>query len=158
MTLNNRLRVVDTSSPAKELMCIDIATTPLDGDQMGNSVYGSAIIIFWVSVALCIAYWVVTGIARLTAAWGRGGSGSNRNAWDRLKGAGYMLASAVSGERFAGTPALLRFSECTPLIHRILFSELAWNNRHSLITGHLLPYTILRSYGHGSSAVANVCL
>lgn len=158
MTLNNRLRVVDTSSPAKELMCIDIATTPLDGDRMGNSVYGPAIIIFWVSVALCIAYWVITGTARLTAAWGRGGSGSNRRTWDRLKGAGYMLASAVSGERFAGTPALLRFCESTLFVCKSLFSEDARNNRYTLVAGYFLPYTILRSYGNGSSAVADVCL
>ena len=111
MTLNSRLRVVDTSSPALELMCIDVATTPLDGDIIVNHTYGNAIVIFWVSVGLCIAYWVVTGTARLAAAWGRGGSGAGRGVWPRLKSAGYMMASAISGERFAGTPALLRFCE-----------------------------------------------
>lgn len=78
---------------------------------MAGSIYGDAGIIFWVSVALCIAYWATIGIARIAAAWGRGGSGSSRSAWSRLEGAGYILASAISGERFAATPALLRFSK-----------------------------------------------
>lgn len=109
LTIDTRLRVVDTSSPANELACIDVSATPLDGHRTANSLYGPAIAIFWVSVGLAIAYWVVAGIARLVAAWGRGGTGSGRRLWSRVEGAGYILASAISGERFSSTPALLRF-------------------------------------------------
>lgn len=111
MTINTRLRIVDTSSPAVELACIDVSTTPLTGRRVAGSIYGDAEIIFWFSVALCIAFWVVIGLARIVAAWGRGGTGTSRNTWSRLEGAGYILASAISGERFSSTPALLRFSE-----------------------------------------------
>ncbi|OCB87545.1 hypothetical protein A7U60_g5450 [Sanghuangporus baumii] len=119
MTINTRLRIVDTSSPAIELSCIDVATTPLKSDRVAGLMYGPATIIFWVSVALCIAYWLVAGLARVVAAWGRGGSGTGRNLWSRLEGAGYILASAISGERFSSTPALLRFS--TPSMRDVFF-------------------------------------
>ncbi|THH11480.1 hypothetical protein EW145_g629 [Phellinidium pouzarii] len=119
LTINTRLRIVDTSSPAIELGCVDISATPLDGQRMAGSIYGNAGIIFWVSVAIAIAYWVMIGLARIVAAWGRGGSGSSRSIWSRLEGAGYILASAISGERFSTTPALLRFS--TPSMRDIIF-------------------------------------
>ena len=111
LTINTRLRIVDTSSPAIELGCVDIATTPLNAHSDTISTYGSnAEIIFWFSVALVIGCWVVVGLGRISAAWGRGGSGSDRSLWSRLEGAGYILASAISGEKFSSTPALLRFS------------------------------------------------
>ncbi|EJD01379.1 uncharacterized protein FOMMEDRAFT_111158 [Fomitiporia mediterranea MF3/22] len=119
LTISTRLRIVDTSSPAVELGCFDVATTPLTGRRVAGSIYGDAAIILWVSVAVCIAYWVVIGLARLIAAWGRGGTGSSRSLWSRLEGAGYILASAISGERFSSTPALLRFS--TPSMRDIFF-------------------------------------
>ena len=112
LTINTRLRIVDTSSPAIELGCVDIATTPLNSHRDVVSIYGgTATTIFWFSVALVIGYWVVVGLGRIVAAWGRGGSGPDRSFWSRLEGAGYILASAISGEKFSSTPALLRFSE-----------------------------------------------
>ncbi|KAI5123407.1 hypothetical protein M0805_006113 [Coniferiporia weirii] len=119
MTINTRLRIVDTSSPAIELGCVDVSATPLDGRRVAGSIYGDAGIIFWVSVATAMAYWVVIGLARVVAAWGRGGTGSSRGVWPHLEGAGYILASAISGERFSTTPALLRFS--TPSMRDIIF-------------------------------------
>lgn len=111
LTINTRLRIVDTSSPAIELGCVDIATTPLNAHRDTVSIYGGkAVIVFWFSVALVIGYWIVVGLGRISAAWGRGGSGSDRSLWSRLEGAGYILASAISGEKFSSTPALLRFS------------------------------------------------
>lgn len=110
LTITTRLRVVDTSSPANELTCVDVATTPLDANnRRAGSIYGWAVVIFWASVSLTIAYWCLVGLARIVAAWGRGGTGSNRTIWSRFEGAGYILASAISGERFNANPALLRF-------------------------------------------------
>ncbi|KLO10237.1 hypothetical protein SCHPADRAFT_999697 [Schizopora paradoxa] len=119
LTINTRLRVVDTSQPAIELACVDIAATPLNGQEKNGTLYGPALIIFWVSVGLAIAYWIIVGTARIVAAWDRGGSGPSRTLWSRIEGAGFMLASAISGEKLSGTPALLRF--CTPSMRDIVF-------------------------------------
>ncbi|KAF9462045.1 hypothetical protein BDZ94DRAFT_1262280 [Collybia nuda] len=114
-TLNTRLRAVDPFSA--ELFCIDVSTTPLDPEP-GNP-YGRAKIIFWATVALVIAYWVVVGIARIVSAWGRGITRHERGIWSRAQSAGYILASAISGERLATSPALMRF--CTPSMRDIMF-------------------------------------
>ena len=87
-------------------------TTILDPSSGSpGSVYGHADIIFWSTVGLAIGYWVVVGIARLVAAWGRGSSRGGNGFLARVEGAGFILASALSGERFASSPALMRF--CT---------------------------------------------
>ena len=112
LTINTRLRVVDTSAPAVELGCVDITTTPLSGEETSGSFYGPARIVFWVSVGLAMAYWLVAAIARLVAAWDRGLTGSSRSIWSRLEGAGFIVTSAISGEKLSVTPALLRFCEC----------------------------------------------
>jgi hypothetical protein len=109
MTITTRLRVVDTSVPAIELACVDVFATPLSPRKPGSPVYGPAMAVFWASVGIVIGYWAVVGLARIVAAWGRGRSGADRSVWSRLEGAGFILASAISGERFAHTPALLRF-------------------------------------------------
>ena len=109
MTIITRLRVVDTSDPAIELACVDVFATPLSPRKPGRPVYGPVTIVFWVSVAIVRGYWVIVGLARIVAAWGRGRSGTGRSLWSRLEGAGFIIASAISGERFAHTPALLRF-------------------------------------------------
>ena len=107
-TLITRLRAVDPFG--KELVCLDIFTTPLD--PRPKSPYGKAEIIFWSTVSLTMAYWVVVGIARISSAWGRGITRPGRGLWSRAQSAGYILASAISGERLANAPALLRF--CKP--------------------------------------------
>ncbi|TDL29388.1 hypothetical protein BD410DRAFT_710678 [Rickenella mellea] len=116
-TISTRLRVVDTSAPAVEIACIDIEATPLVSGAV-HSIYGHAAIIFWVTVSLAIAYWVVVGLGRVVAAWGRGGAIGHR-LWSRLENAGFILASAISGERLAVTPALMRFG--TPSMRDIVF-------------------------------------
>lgn len=108
-TLNTRLRVVDTSEPAVELACVDIAATPLVVGPVG-SIYGHAAIIFWTSVSLAIGYWLVVGLGRIAAAWGRG-SRAGPDLWSRFESGGFILASAISGERLAVTPALMRFGQ-----------------------------------------------
>ncbi len=90
------------------MLCIEVETTPLDPTD--NEPYGAAVAIFWGSVALAIAYWVVVGIARIVSAWNRGISRPGKGLWERVQSAGFILASAMSGERFATSPALLRFS------------------------------------------------
>lgn len=100
---------MDTFS--NELLCLDVATTPLDPSSSHNP-YGRARIIFWATVALAIAYWIVVGIARIVSAWNRGNTRPGRGLWGRAQSAGFILASAVSGERLASSPALMRFCEC----------------------------------------------
>ncbi|KAJ7681206.1 hypothetical protein B0H17DRAFT_943289 [Mycena rosella] len=114
-TLSTRLRAVDPFS--KELLCLTVNTTPLDPGM--DSPYGIARAIFWATVALAILYWVVIGIARIVSAWGRGITRPGRSLWARAQSAGFILASAISGERFATSPALMRFS--TPCLRDVLF-------------------------------------
>ncbi|KAJ6515243.1 hypothetical protein C8R45DRAFT_887948 [Mycena sanguinolenta] len=115
-TLNTRLRAVDPFS--QELLCFDVNTTPLDPSGP-HSPYGVASAIFWATVSLAILYWVVIGIARVVSAWGRGITRPGRSLWARAQSAGFILASAISGERFATSPALMRFS--TPCLRDVLF-------------------------------------
>ncbi|KAF9534607.1 hypothetical protein CPB83DRAFT_901584 [Crepidotus variabilis] len=114
-TLTTRLRAVDPFG--KLLLCLDVATTPLDSRP--KSPYGKANIIFWSTVALAISYWVVVGLARIASAWNRGISRPGRSFWGRMQSAGYILASSISGERFNTSPALLRF--CTPSLRDVIF-------------------------------------
>ncbi|KAF7317470.1 Membrane protein [Mycena kentingensis (nom. inval.)] len=112
-TLQTRLRAVDPFSA--ELLCITVDTTPLS--PTAGSPYGVAHAIFWATVALAIAYWVVIGTARIVSAWGRGIL-RERSVWAKAQSAGFILASAISGERFSN-PALLRFS--TPCMRDVIF-------------------------------------
>ena len=123
-TLQTRFRAVDPFT--NEILCIDIATTPLDPGAIG-SVYGRAAIIFWFTVALAIAYWVIVGIARISTAWGRRAGWSGRGFLAGLENAGFVVASAISGEGLAKSPALIRYGECrkfliSSLYHRIRIS------------------------------------
>lgn len=107
-TFDTRLRALD---PFKhELLCLDVNTTILNPGPVG-SVYGHAHIVFWCTVGLAIGYWAIVGIARLVAAWGRGSSRGGNGILAKLESAGFVLASALSGERFASSPALMRFCE-----------------------------------------------
>ncbi|KAL0950094.1 hypothetical protein HGRIS_010095 [Hohenbuehelia grisea] len=114
-TLTTRLRAVNPFS--QEVLCLEVSTLPLDPSP--HSPYGRARAIFWFTVAMTIAYWAVVGIARIVAAWGRGTSRTSRGLWARAQSAGFILASAISGERLATSPALLRFS--TPSMRDIIF-------------------------------------
>ncbi|KAL0574202.1 hypothetical protein V5O48_007743, partial [Marasmius crinis-equi] len=102
---------------SQQLICLDVQTTPLKPD--GEEPYGKAVAIFWASVALALAYWLEVGIARIVSAWNRGITRPDKGLWERAQSAGYILASAISGERFAVTPALLRF--CTPSMRDVVF-------------------------------------
>ncbi|KAJ8516461.1 hypothetical protein ONZ45_g6246 [Pleurotus djamor] len=114
-TLTTRLRAVDENG--NELVCLDVPTTPLRPEE--SSVYGQAVAIFWMTVGLAIAYWLLVGIARIISAWNRGVKRPERGLWSRAQSAGFILASAISGERLATSPALLRF--CTPSLRDIFF-------------------------------------
>ena len=76
-----------------------------------DPVYGDAQIVFWCTVALAIAYWLLVGLARMASAWDRGSNRTGRGLWSRVESAGFILASAISGERLATSPALMRFCE-----------------------------------------------
>lgn len=111
-TFYTRLRALD---PFKnELFCLDLNTTPLVPGPF-NSPYGRARSILWATVALAIGYWIVVGLARLVSAWGRGTRGGP-GLWAEVERTGFVLASAISGERLATSPALMRFCEFS-LLH-----------------------------------------
>ncbi|CAE6486694.1 unnamed protein product [Rhizoctonia solani] len=116
-TLNTRIQVLDTSNPAKELACVDVGVTPIKDTGVGGS-FDYAGAVFWLSVGLAAAYWVIVGLARISAAWRRGSWDSNQR-WVHIRWAGTVLASAISGERLAASPALLRFA--TPSMRDIIF-------------------------------------
>lgn len=112
-TFNTRLRVLDPYQ--NEMLCIDVPVTPLKPNP--TSLYGSARAVLYGTAALAAAYWLLVGIARVISAWDRG-LGSP-GIWRRVESAGFILASALSGERLANSPALLRF--CTPSLRDIVF-------------------------------------
>lgn len=105
-TLDTRLRALDPFQ--NELLCLDVNTTILQPNSL-DPVYGDAQIVFWCTVGLAIAYWLLVGLARLASAWGRGSTRNGRGLWARVESAGFILASAISGERLATSPALMRF-------------------------------------------------
>ncbi|KIK81846.1 hypothetical protein PAXRUDRAFT_155133 [Paxillus rubicundulus Ve08.2h10] len=114
-TMNTQLRALDPSE--EEMLCLSVATTPLHPGPL-SSPYGHARIVFWATVGLAIAYWLVVGAARITSAWGRGTSRPGPGIWHRVESAGFILASAISGERLATSPALMRF--CSPSLRDIM--------------------------------------
>lgn len=114
--MNTALRAVDPSG--NEILCLSVATTPLHPGPLGSP-YGNAHIIFWATVGLAATYWLIVGFARIISAWGRGFSRPGPGIWHRFESAGFILASAISGERFSTSPALMRF--CSPSLRDIIF-------------------------------------
>lgn len=104
-TYDTRLRALDPFQ--HEILCLDFTTTPVRPTSL-DRVFGDARTIFWGTVALAIGYWLVVGVARVVTARGRGSTRS-RGLWAKVEGAGFILASAISGERLATSPALMRF-------------------------------------------------
>lgn len=151
-TYNTRLRALDPSQ--NELLCLDLDTTPVKPNSM-DPIVGEFHGIFWGSVALAIAYWLVVGIARLVTARGRGSS-NGQGIWAKVEGAGFILASAISGERLATSPALMRFCKssryCVPTQVTALNDE--HHSRHPIIARHHLSHTVVCSSCHGSRAMA----
>ena len=150
-TLITQLRAVDPSG--LELVCLDMFTTPLNPQP--HSLYGKADVIFWSTVALTLAYWVVIGIARIASAWGRGITRPGRGIWSRAQSAGFILASAVSGERLATSPALMHFcmffdSYCYPQSLTL--------DRHAIHARCYIPYSMVCATCHGGCRVAPICV
>ncbi|KAI0291695.1 hypothetical protein BC826DRAFT_1105831 [Russula brevipes] len=115
-TLQTRVRAVDPFS--NELLCVNIATTPLRPGALG-SVYGHAELIFYITVTLCAAYWLLVAVARLSSAWARRSDWAGRGFWPRVENVGFVVASAISGEGLSKSPALIRF--VTPSMRDIFF-------------------------------------
>ncbi|KAG1752452.1 uncharacterized protein EDB91DRAFT_517091 [Suillus paluster] len=115
-TMNTELRAVDPSG--NEILCLSVATTPLHPGPLGSP-YGNAHIIFWATVGLAAIYWFIVGIARIISAWGRGFNRPGPGIWHRFESIGFILASAISGERFSTSPALMRF--CSPSLRDVIF-------------------------------------
>lgn len=101
---------------SEELMCLEVVTTPLDPAE--GDPYKPARPIFWATVGLAIGYWVVVGVARLVAAWNRGINQPGKGLWGRARSAGYIVASALSGERLAVSPSLMRYCMLNPHDHQ----------------------------------------
>ncbi|KAG8755453.1 hypothetical protein FRC14_004035 [Serendipita sp. 396] len=106
-TMVTQIRIVDSSSPAHELACLEVAVTPVTSD---HHPYGGWTGIFWGTIALVLSYWIVIGIGRISAAWDRGLGRSGNPWWLKVERTGFVLASALSGEKFSVSPALLRFA------------------------------------------------
>lgn len=149
--MNTQLRALDTNE--QEILCVNVATTPLDPGPL-NSPYGSAHTIFWATVGLAIAYWLIVGIARITAAWGRGLSRPGPGIWHRVQSAGFILASAISGERLATCPALMRF--CTFLASFVVYVLIT--ARLSVITRYHHAYAMVCRALHGRRSMATIHL
>lgn len=105
-TVQTTLRAVDPFS--NELLCLNIATTPLEPGTQG-SVYGNARLIFIGTVTLCAVYWLLVAIARLSSAWARRSGWSRSGFWNSVENVGFVVASAISGEGLSKSPALMRF-------------------------------------------------
>lgn len=150
-TMNTQLRALDTNE--QEILCLTVATTPLRPGPL-SSPYGSAHIIFWATVALAIAYFLIVGIARITAAWGRGLSRPGPGIWHRVQSAGFILASAISGERLATSPALIRF--CMSLVPIVVHTLIL--ARFPFITRYHDAYAMVCRAGHGRRSMATIHL
>jgi len=105
-TMDTELRAVDPSG--NEILCLSVTTTPLHPGPLGSP-YGNAHIIFWATIGLAATYWLIIGFARIISAWNRGFSRPGPGIWHRLESTGFILASAISGERLSTSPALMRF-------------------------------------------------
>lgn len=150
-TVSTRLRAVDASSPPFELACLDIQATPVHAYGKGGY-YGRAQILFWASVGLAIAYWIVVGLGRIAAAWHRGGSGRIEG-WVRIKWAGTVLSSAISGDRLSASPALLRFCK-SDLVEESAVLKLTLPASDALIERHHLSHAMVRWTGYGCRTMA----
>jgi hypothetical protein len=152
-TLTTRISAVDPLT--QELICIDVDTTPLD--PRPDNPYGQAIAIFWATVALAIAYWLLVGFARIVSAWDRGITSKGKGVWARAQSAGFILASAISGERLATSPALLRF--CELLYFFIILGIVSCMlSSHAFDEGYYIPYAVVCCSVHGGCSMAYFCL
>ena len=150
-TLITQLRAVDPLG--NDLVCLNIFTTPLDPQP--HSLYGKADIIFWSTVVLAMAYWIVIGIARIVSAWGRGITRPGRGIWSRAQSAGFILASAVSGERLATSPALIHFCMYSD---RYFHPHSLILDRHAVHARCYFSHSMVRTTCHGGGRVASICL
>lgn len=114
-TVNTELRALDPYE--NEILCLTVATTALQPGPL-DSPYGDARSIFWATIGLAAAYWIIVCVARLVSAWKRGTSRPGSGIWARVESAGLILVSAISGERLATSPSLLRF--CSPSLRDIM--------------------------------------
>ena len=138
-------------------MCVDVSTTPLG--PSGDNPYGQAIIIFWCTVGLAIAYWILVGLARIVSAWSRGRGGLNRSAgvWPNVQSLGYVLASAISGERLSASPALLRFCAC-PYTLWGSFLNIYPLRRHAISSRRFMAQSVVHIPRHDCRAMAPIHL
>jgi hypothetical protein len=113
-TIKTQVRIVDTSSPANTLSCIDILLTPYTQTAWYYTMFR------WLPVALAMGYWMATWSARFAAGWvvgsgvaeydtKEGPKGSRREA--NMRKWGTMIVSGLSGERLSVSGGLLRFGE-----------------------------------------------
>jgi hypothetical protein len=150
-TQNTQIHAVDPYG--SDLLCLNLDTTPLGPRRLGSA-YGRASIIFWATVTLAIVYWLVIGITRIVSAWGRGSSRSGSGIWPKVEGAGFILASAISGERLATSPALLRFCECFQSLY--MQCPNLFHTRFAVDARYRISQSVVCSSRYGSGAVAKL--
>ncbi|CAO1618181.1 unnamed protein product [Jaminaea pallidilutea] len=118
-TVSTRILLIDPSTPARAIACVDVATSHYDPAAWYWDLF------FWLPVALFAAYFVLTALARIiTAASTRSRAFKNRAREGRAPSflrdhVNPVVVSAISGQGMVLSPALLRF--CTPGSWEILF-------------------------------------
>lgn len=118
-TIETRVLLIDTSHPPLSIACVDVPFSPYDEDAW----YWD--LMFWLPVALFIAYFTTVSLARaITAATTRSRAFRNRAREGRAPSflrdhLNPIIISAISGQGMVLSPALLRFA--TPGCWDILF-------------------------------------
>ncbi|WWC61710.1 uncharacterized protein I303_104295 [Kwoniella dejecticola CBS 10117] len=129
-TLQTEVRIVDTSTEAANLACIDIHISPYNRKGWYYKLF------LWLPVATAIGFWIVSWGARFVTGWivGSGvaeydqkessalkiaGVGNPNKREARLRKWGTMIISGLSGERLSVSGGLLRFS--TPSLKDVIF-------------------------------------
>ena len=103
--ITHQSSITDPSSPGQEVTCVDVDTTPVRNQSL-TSHLGYLQILFWVSVDLVILYWVMIGLAHISAA---GSHGATKPDWSGIRRASTVLVSVISGERLSTHYTLLGF-------------------------------------------------
>ncbi|KAL7410297.1 hypothetical protein BDY24DRAFT_180849 [Mrakia frigida] len=115
--LRTHVRIVDTSTPANELACINLEVTPYYPHGFYYKLF------LWIPVGIAIGYGLVLWGARAWAGWGVGMKAENERVGKRdgkwLRVLGTAVVSTVSGDVLVSSPSLLRF--VTPGFRDIIY-------------------------------------
>ena len=122
-TLRTQVRIVDTTSAANTLACVNVNLTPY---RNKGWYYG---LFLWLPIAVAIGFWAATWGARFAAGWVVGSGVAEYEQKDghgprperigkkeaRMRKWGTMIVSGLSGERLSVSGGLLRFGDATAI-------------------------------------------